>query len=238
MNIAIIGYGKMGHIIEQVALQRRHTVVCIIDKDNVSDFHSAAFRAAEVAIEFSTPQTAESNIRAAWKEGIPVVCGTTGWNITKLKQEICEQQDSCLPTTCPTQQNGLLWSSNFSIGVNLFFAVNQRLAHLMSNNPQYNPSLTEIHHIHKLDAPSGTAKTIAGQIAFALGCNADNIPIQSIREGETPGTHSVIWNSEDDEIQITHIAHSRKGFATGAVLAAEWMKGKNGYHDFNEVLGL
>lgn len=238
MNIAIIGYGKMGHIIEQVALQRRHTIVCIIDKDNVSDFHSAAFRSAEVAIEFSTPQTAESNIRAAWAEGIPVVCGTTGWNITKLQQEIYEQQDSCQPATCPTQQNGLLWSSNFSIGVNLFFAVNQRLAHLMSNYPQYNPSLTEIHHIHKLDAPSGTAQTIAGQIAFALGSNADTIPIQSVREGEVPGTHSVIWNSEDDEIQITHTAHSRNGFATGAVLAAEWMKGKNGYHNFNEVLGL
>lgn len=238
MNIAIIGYGKMGHIIEQVALQRRHTVVCIIDKDNVSDFHSDAFRAAEVAIEFSTPLTAENNIRAAWKEGIPVVCGTTGWNINKLRQEIYEQQDSCAATTCLLQQNGLLWSSNFSIGVNLFFAINQRLAYLMSNNPQYKPSLTEIHHIHKLDAPSGTAKTIAEQIAFALQCNPDAVPIQSIRKGEVPGTHSVTWNSDDDEIQITHIAHSRKGFATGAVLAAEWMKGKNGYHNFNEVLGL
>ncbi len=238
MRIAIIGYGKMGHIIEDVARERRHEIVCIIDKENPQDFRSDAFRSADVAIEFSTPKTAEGNIRAAWKAGVPVVCGTTGWDVAKLRQEIYEDEDCCKsPANC-SKGKGLLWSSNFSVGVNIFFAINKRLAGLLSGYPQYKPTLTEIHHIHKLDSPSGTAKTLAEQIAFSLGCNAGDIPIQSLREGEIPGTHIVVWDSEDDEISVQHKAHSRKGFATGAVMAAEWLKGKTGYHEFNEVLGL
>lgn len=235
MKIALIGYGKMGHIIEEVALERCHTVVCIIDKDNMHDFDSQAFRSADVAIEFSTPATAEANIRRAWAVGVPVVCGTTGWNIAQLRQEMNEEADCCMASQAK-KQNGLIWSSNYSIGVNIFFAINQRLASLLSNYPQYQPSLTEVHHIHKLDAPSGTAKTLAEQIAYSLGVDAKDIPIDSIREGEVPGTHTVVWNSTEDEITIQHKAHSRRGFAMGAVVAAEWLQGKTGYHDFNEVL--
>lgn len=238
MKLAIIGYGKMGHIIEQTALERNHSVVCIIDKDNRQDFSSEAFLSADVAIEFSTPQTAEENIRAAWRANIPVVCGTTGWNVANLKREINEEEDCCQSGQRTNEMKGLLWSSNFSIGVNIFFAVNKRLASIMSNYSQYQPDITEVHHIHKLDAPSGTAKTLAEQIAYAIGSNPNAVPIHSVREGEVPGIHAVVWNSPEDEITIRHSAHSRKGFAIGAVMAAEWMVGRNGYHEFNEVLEL
>ena len=221
MKLALIGYGKMGHIIESIALERGHEIVCIIDKDNTEDFHSAAFASADVAIEFTTPQTAEANILRAWAVGVPVVSGTTGWNIEATKLEAIRQKA------------GLMWSSNYSIGVNLLFALNKQLAKFMEAYPNYTPHMTEVHHIHKLDAPSGTAKTLQEAIG------EERLPvtdIESIREGEVPGIHTITWDSEVDTITISHSAKSRKGFALGAVIAAEWMRGKTGWHEFSEVI--
>lgn len=234
MNIALIGYGKMGHFIEQVARRRGHEIVCIIDRDNTSDFRSPAFAQADVAIEFSTPATAEANIRAAWLSGVPVVCGTTGWNVQTLRDELCDEAECC-----QASRRALLWSSNFSVGVNIFFALNKRLAGLLADYPDYLPSITETHHIHKLDAPSGTAKTLAEDIErFRVQVSGTKlqVPIKSIREGEVPGIHTVTWDSPVDTISITHSAKSREGFALGAVLAAEWLKGKTGWHTMEEVL--
>ena len=234
MNIALIGYGKMGHFIEQVARRRGHEIVCIIDRDNTSDFRAPAFAQADVAIEFSTPATAEANIRAAWLSGVPVVCGTTGWNVQTLRDELCDEAECC-----QASRRALLWSSNFSVGVNIFFALNKRLAGLLADYPDYLPSITETHHIHKLDAPSGTAKTLAEDIErFRLQVSGTKlqVPIESIREGEVPGIHTVTWDSPVDTISITHSAKSREGFALGAVLAAEWLKGKTGWHTMDEVL--
>lgn len=224
----------MGHFIEQVARRRGHEIVCIIDRDNTSDFRSPAFAQADVAIEFSTPATAEANIRAAWLAGIPVVCGTTGWNVQTLRDELCDEAECC-----QASRRALLWSSNFSVGVNIFFALNKRLAGLLADYPDYLPSITETHHIHKLDAPSGTAKTLAEDIErFRLQVSGTKlqVPIESIREGEVPGIHTVTWDSPVDTISITHSAKSREGFALGAVLAAEWLKGKTGWHTMEEVL--
>ena len=224
----------MGHFIEQVARRRGHEIVCIIDRDNTSDFRSPAFAQADVAIEFSTPATAEANIRAAWLAGIPVVCGTTGWNVQTLRDELCDEAECC-----QVSRRALLWSSNFSVGVNIFFALNKRLAGLLADYPDYQPSITETHHIHKLDAPSGTAKTLAEDIErFKLQVSGTKlqVPIESIREGEVPGIHTVTWDSPVDTISITHSAKSREGFALGAVLAAEWLKGKTGWHTMEEVL--
>ena len=221
MKIALIGYGKMGHIIEFIALERGHEIVCIIDKDNTEDFHSAAFASADVAIEFTTPQTAEANILRAWAVGVPVVSGTTGWNIEATRLEAIRQKA------------GLMWSSNYSIGVNLLFALNKQLAKFMEAYPNYTPHMTEVHHIHKLDAPSGTAKTLQEAIGEERLPVAD---IESIREGEVPGIHTITWDSEVDTITISHSAKSRKGFALGAVIAAEWMRGKTGWHEFSEVI--
>ena len=200
MKIALIGYGKMGHMIEQVALLRGHQIVCTIDINEEAKFESEAFRSADVAIEFTTPQTAETNVRKAWAQGVPVVCGTTGWDAKALMAE---------PNT-----PGLIWKSNFSVGVNIFFDLNKWLAEKLRDYPQYTPHIYEEHHIHKLDKPSGTAKTLAEQIG-------EDIPIESVREGEIPGNHSVIWDSPEDTIVLTHIAKGRRGFALGAVLAAE-----------------
>ena len=219
MKIALIGYGKMGHMIESIALERGHKIVCIIDQNNLCDFESEAFASADVAIEFTTPQTAEQNIRRAWAAGVPVVCGTTGWDVEAIKQA--------------AQEAGLMWSSNYSIGVNILFALNRQLAKLMVAYPDYTPHMTEVHHIHKLDAPSGTAKTLQEAIGEERLPIAD---IESIREGEVPGIHTVVWDSEVDTISISHSAKSRKGFALGAVIATEWMKGKTGWHDFSEII--
>ena len=219
MKVALIGYGKMGHMIESIALERGHKIVCIIDQNNLCDFESEAFASADVAVEFTTPQTAEQNIRRAWAAGVPVVCGTTGWDVEAIKQE--------------AQEAGLMWSSNYSIGVNILFALNRQLAKLMVAYPDYTPHMTEVHHIHKLDAPSGTAKTLQEAIGEERLPIAD---VESIREGEVPGIHTVVWDSEVDTISISHSAKSRKGFALGAVIAAEWMKGKTGWHDFSEII--
>ena len=227
MNIALIGYGKMGHMIEQIALSRGHVIVVRIDKENSEDIHSDAFRLADVAIEFTTPMTAEQNIRAAWAEGVPVVCGSTGWDSAKLIEE--------MRTYSPwgdMGKAGLIWTSNYSLGVNILFAMNERLAQIMQAYPQYTPSIKEVHHVHKLDHPSGTAKTLGEQIP-----GFDSNTITSIREGEVPGIHTVTWDSNVDTITPSHSAKSREGFALGAVLAAEWLKGKTGFHTMREVLG-
>ncbi len=210
MKIAIIGYGKMGHMIEEVALSRGHEIVATIDAGDAFDL-----KEADVAIEFTTPLTAKDNILRAWAQGVPVVCGSTGWDAASLMAE--DKRIHKRPM--------LIWKSNFSVGVNIFFDLNKQLASAMKSQPQYTPSITEIHHIHKLDKPSGTAKTLAEQIsAMYEGRMYDvrrEVPIESIREGEVPGTHEVKWDSEEDTIIITHIAKGRRGFALGAVLAAE-----------------
>ena len=207
MKIALIGYGKMGHMIEQIALLRGHEIVCTIDVGDEAKFESDAFRSADVAIEFTTPQTAEANVRKAWAQGVPVVCGTTGWNAEALMAE---------PNT-----PGLVWKSNFSVGVNIFFDLNKWLAEKLRDYPQYSPHIYEEHHIHKLDKPSGTAKSLAEGLRVTGDGLWENVPIESVREGEIPGNHSVIWDSPEDTIVITHMAKGREGFALGAVLAAE-----------------
>ena len=237
----------MGHMIEEVALSRGHEIVCVIDSQPLpppspqerepkegkwfytpeDGFESEAFRSADVAIEFTTPATAEENIRKAWAQGMPVVCGTTGWKPEELKiiNYKLKMEDNKIVITNEQGKVMLVWSSNFSVGVNIFFELNKFLAEKMTAQPQYMPSITEIHHIHKLDKPSGTAKTLAEQIANlspTLSTREEvRIPIESIREGEVPGTHEVTWDSEEDTIVITHIAKGRRGFALGAVLAAE-----------------
>lgn len=202
MKIALIGYGKMGHMIESIALERGHEIVARIDAGDTFDLNGA-----EVAIEFTTPATAKENILRAWAQNVPVVCGTTGWDAASLIEE-----DKRIHT-----KPMLIWKSNFSVGVNIFFELNKALSSAMKEQPQYTPSITETHHIHKLDKPSGTAKTLAEQIGT-------NVAIESIREGEVPGTHVVTWDSEEDTIIITHVAKGRRGFALGAVLAAEGLK--------------
>ena len=191
MKIAIIGYGKMGHMIEEVALSRGHEIVATIDAGDAFDL-----KGADVAIEFTTPATAEENIRKAWAQGVPVVCGSTGWNAAALMDEDRRTHDKQM----------LVWSSNYSVGVNIFFEVNKLLAEEMASQPQYTPSITETHQ-HELPSLQGGA--------------GGRLPIESIREGEVPGTHEVKWDSEEDTIIITHIAKGRRGFALGAVLAAE-----------------
>ena len=260
MKIALIGYGKMGHMIEGMALERGHEIVGIIDPtlvngdcslvngdcSLVTDFDSEEFRSADVAIEFSTPATAKENILRAWAQNVPVVCGTTGWKPEELRVEgleLREVDSRKLIVDSKTGKTMLVWSSNFSVGVNIFFDLNKLLAAAMKAQPQYTPSITEIHHIHKLDKPSGTAKTLAEQIENELPSlqgeelrsiegpvdvhrttKRGRLPIESIREGEVPGTHEVKWDSEEDTIIITHIAKGRRGFALGAVLAAEELK--------------
>ena len=224
MKIALIGYGKMGHMIESIARERGHEIVSIIDQNNLEEFESKAFASADVAIEFTTPQTAEQNILRAWRARVPVVCGTTGWDVNEFRIKHFELNSDGI---------GLMWSSNYSIGVNILFALNKQLAKFMEAYPAYTPQMTEVHHIHKLDAPSGTAKTLQEAIG------EERLPlraIESIREGEVPGIHTVTWDSEVDTITISHSAKSRQGFALGAVIAAEWMKGKTGYHTFEEVI--
>ena len=238
MKIALIGYGKMGHMIEGIALERGHEIVGIIDPtlvngdcSLVTDFDSEEFRSADVAIEFTTPATAKENVLRAWAQNVPVVCGTTGWKPEELRVEgleLREVDSRKLIVDSKTGKTMLVWSSNFSVGDNIFFDLNKQLAAAMKAQPQYTPSITEIHHIHKLDKPSGTAKTLAEQIENELpslqGGAGGRLPIESIREGEVPGTHEVKWDSEEDTIIITHIAKGRRGFALGAVLAAEELK--------------
>lgn len=229
MKIALIGHGKMGRAIEKIARERGHEIVSVIDADNLGDFDSPEFQSADVAIEFTTPATAVDNYRRAFAKGVKVVSGTTGW--TARMDGI---KDECL-----NHGATFFWTSNFSIGVNLFFAVNAYLARLMNHFPQYHPQMKEIHHIHKLDHPSGTAISLANGIISNVDSIArwtenpehepDEIEIAHERLGEVPGTHIITWDSPVDSITIEHKAKSRDGFALGAVMAAEWVAGQKGF---------
>lgn len=241
MKIALIGYGKMGKMIEQIALGRGHQIVSIIDVDNLADFDSDAFRSADVAIEFTAPHVAYDNYLRAWAQGVKVVSGSTGW----LKEHGDDVRRAC-------EQEGktLFWASNFSVGVAIFSAVNRYLARIMNQFPEYDVQLTETHHVHKLDAPSGTAITLAegllaeldrktawvsgtlqapdGTVSGTTDCRPDEIPVSSVRRDEVPGIHTITYDSVADQISITHDAHSRQGFALGAVLAAEYTASHTG----------
>lgn len=242
MKIALIGYGKMGRMIEQIAKDRGHEIVCVIDVDNQQDFDSEAFKSADVAIEFTNPTAAYGNYLKAFRHNVKVVSGSTGW----MKEHGDDVRRMCSAEGGQT----LFWASNFSVGVAIFSAVNRYLAKIMNGFPQYDVRMEETHHIHKLDAPSGTAITLAEEIISDVdrkkewvkgvqrladgsveGSNdvaADQLAIESIRCDEVPGIHSVVYDSDADCITITHDAHSRKGFAMGAVLAAEYTKDHSG----------
>ncbi|MFN0174686.1 MAG: 4-hydroxy-tetrahydrodipicolinate reductase [Saprospiraceae bacterium] len=237
MKLGLFGYGKMGKAIEQIAEKQGIEIVWRIGRNDTPA--PTLLRQADVAIEFTRPEAAFDNVMHCLRAGLPVVSGTTGW-----LDRLPEAQNFCL------DNNGaMLWASNFSVGVNLFFAINRRLAELMASRPEYSASLTETHHIHKLDAPSGTALTLVNELiehtdryaGWSLAPNvpaSNEIPITAIREGEVPGTHLVRWQSAVDEILIEHKAYSRAGFATGAVLAAQWLVGKRGVYGMGDVLGV
>ena len=233
MKIALLGYGKMGKTIERIALERGHSIVAIIDKDT-SD---TDFSKADVAIDFSIPSEAFNNIKKSFDSNVPIVSGTTGWlEHYELAVKLCKEKDGAF-----------IYASNFSLGVNLFFELNKKLASIISRIKEYDVSLEEIHHTQKLDAPSGTAITLAEGIiensdkeSWRLGVTESDkeIPIISKREGTVPGTHIVKYTSSVDEIEIKHTAKSRDGFALGAVIAAEWLVGKKGVYTMKDILGL
>ena len=235
MKIALIGYGKMGKTIEQIAIARGHEIVARIDIDNQQDFESEEFKSADVAIEFSQPQSAMDNYRRAFAAGVKVVSGTTGW-----LESMPEVKEAC------KKGNTFFYSSNYSLGVNIFFALNKYLAKIMNGFANYEVSMEETHHIHKLDAPSGTAITLAEGIienisrkdSWVEGVepNAQQIGITSFRRDEVPGIHTIKYESDVDTITITHDAKSRAGFALGAVVAAEFIKDKTGFITMQDML--
>lgn len=229
----------MGHIIERIAKERGHKISCVIDAENTADFDSEAFLKSDVAIEFTMPTQAVGNILSAFAANVPVVCGTTGWydSLPEIEQ------------LCNEGKGTLLYASNFSVGVNIFMVINRLVARMMNNFPEYTPSMTEVHHIHKLDHPSGTAITLAQEIIEVYKplngwaepeegreLKKDIFEISHRREGEVPGIHTVTWDSPVDSITLTHSAKSREGFAMGAVLAAEWLKNKRGLFTFSDVI--
>ncbi len=242
MKIAVIGYGKMGRAVEETAVGRGHEIVSVIDIGNREDFGCAAFRSADVAIEFTSPEAAYENCLAAFRQGVKVVSGSTGWIAGRVEEmkRLCEEEGCTL-----------FWSSNFSVGMAVFNALNSCLARMMDSRPEYNVKIEETHHTHKLDAPSGTAVTLAEGVVAALGrktgwtrgvftapdgtaSGTDSVApqlvaVNSVRRGGMPGIHSVIYDSEADSITITHEAHSRRGFALGAVLAAEYTASHKGF---------
>ena len=234
MKIALIGYGKMGKAIEHIALSRGHEIIATFDADGIDE---AILAKADVAIEFSRPEAAYANLSCCMKLKVPVVCGTTGW--LEHFQDIENQ--------CNAAKNAFMYASNYSIGVNIFFAVNRYLAEMMNTQTQYDVEVEEIHHTQKLDAPSGTAITIASDIIQKLNRKTkwvkeeatyeNELPIFSIREDPAPGTHLVSYISDIDTIDIVHTAHSREGFASGAVMAAEWIVGKEGVFTMRDMLG-
>lgn len=263
LKIGLLGYGKMGRAIESLLSEQNHalmtndepavakalagemtndemtTIAWRIDHENRSTATPEMLRQADVVIEFTRPEAAFENVMLCLQNGLPVVSGTTGW-LEKLPeaQEFCKKNNGAL-----------LWASNFSVGVNLFFALNTYLSKLMNERPEYAPAVAEIHHIHKLDAPSGTAVTLVNEIIervrrtsgwklAPVPAKEGEIPVTAIREGEVPGTHVVKWQSAIDEIVIEHRAHSRAGFANGAILAAQWIAGKRGVFTMKDVLGL
>jgi 4-hydroxy-tetrahydrodipicolinate reductase len=237
MKIALIGYGKMGKAIEEIALQRGHTIVLKIDINNADEFNNDKLAKADAAIEFSGPHSAFNNVMKCLQAGTPVVCGSTGW-LDKIE---------AIKKYCINNNGAFLYSSNYSIGVNIFFEVNKKLASLMSSHNEYNISLTEIHHTQKRDAPSGTAISLAEQILeknllkkkWINGETADKSELEIISEriDPAPGTHKIKYSSPIDDIEIIHTAHSRQGFATGAVLAAEFIRHKIGVFGMGDVLG-
>lgn len=236
MKIALIGYGKMGKEIEQIAIGRGHEIVSIIDLSNQEDFSSEAFKSADVAIEFTAPTVAYNNYIRAFNAGVKVVSGSTGW---------MDDHGDEIKDLCEKGGKTLFWASNFSLGVAIFSAVNKHLAKIMNQFPAYDVTMSETHHVHKLDAPSGTAITLAEGVLENLDrkdywvkeeAKATNeLPIHSIREGEVPGIHSIRYESEADSITITHDAKNRKGFALGAVLAAEFTCGKQGFLGMSDL---
>jgi 4-hydroxy-tetrahydrodipicolinate reductase len=238
MNIALIGYGKMGKIIEEIAVKRGHKIALIIDLDNIADFTAENLSKADVAIEFTGPHSAFANIKNCLQSGIAVVSGSTGWldNYPEIEQ------------LCKEKNGAFLYASNFSVGVNIFFEINKRLASLMALQSEYEVSMVEIHHTQKKDAPSGTAITLGEQILKGvprkkrwvnhISDNPEELEIISERKDPAPGTHVVKYSSSVDDIEIIHTAHSRDGFALGAVLAAEFLKGKKGIYTMKDVLNL
>ena len=234
MKIALIGYGKMGKMIEQIAISRGHEIVSIIDINNQQDFESAEFASADVAIEFTAPQAAYGNYLKAWDKGVKVVSGSTGW----MKEHGDEVRKAC------NEGKTLFWASNFSIGVAIFSAVNRYLAKIMNQFPQYDVELEETHHVHKLDHPSGTAISLADDIVSYIDrketwkeetTDPKFLRVDHIRRGEVPGIHTIRYVSDADMITISHDAHSRKGFALGAVLAAEYTKDHQGLLTINDM---
>lgn len=238
MKIALLGYGKMGMAIEEIALQRGHQIVLKVNIDNLEDNTIENIRRADVAIEFTGPESAFDNVTKCMDAGVPVVCGSTGW-----LQKFDEAK-----AYCRNKEGALLYASNFSVGVNIFFALNKTLAQLIAPHKEYEASITEVHHTQKKDAPSGTAITIAEQMLQFLpqksrwvnhpSENPADLAIISERVDPAPGTHRVLYHSGIDDIEIIHTAHSRKGFASGAVLAAEFLKGKKGIFSMTDVLGI
>lgn len=238
MNIALIGYGKMGQIIEQLALEAGHTVPLVIDQDNQDALTTENLKKVDVAIEFTRPESAPANILRCLEAGVPVVCGTTGWmaHFSAIEKQVHASAGT------------LFYASNFSIGVNIFFALNRYLARLMHEQDVYAVAMKEIHHTKKLDAPSGTAITLAQGILEEIPrleswisgttVGASELPIESIREGEVPGTHIVEYRSHIDTLTIRHEAHGREGFARGAIQAASWVIGKKGVYNMGDLLGL
>ncbi len=242
MNIALIGYGKMGKTIEQIALQRGHSIVLKIDINNAADFNAVNMTKADVAIEFTAPHTAFDNICKCLNFGVPVISGSTGW--TERMNEIKK--------LCTKKNGSFLYASNYSVGVNIFFELNKKLAQLMAPHAEYNVSMTEIHHTEKKDAPSGTAITLGEQILEEVkrktkwvntvspsdndSVKENELEIKSERTDPAPGTHSVKYSSSVDDIEIIHTAHNRTGFALGAVLAAEFVYNKKGVFSMKDVL--
>lgn len=236
MKIALIGYGKMGKAIEQVALKRGHEIILKISRDNRQDLTKENLVLADAAIEFTNPESALENVITCMEAGVPVICGSTGWN-----ERLYLAKEKCVVTN-----TAFLQASNFSIGVNIFFEINKQLASLMNDWPEYEVTIEETHHTAKMDAPSGTAITIAEQIVENLkrkkhwkldaATQEDIIPITAHRIAEVPGTHNVKYSSDIDDIEIIHTARSREGFALGAVLAAEFIQHRKGIFTMQDVL--
>ena len=231
MKIALLGYGKMGKVIEKIALERGHTIV--LKKSSTDSFDG--LEKADVAIDFSVPDSAVSHITECLNKNIPVICGTTGWLKDYDKMQVL----------CKEKNGSFIYGSNFSLGVNVFFELNKQLAKMMHNLKQYNVTMEEVHHTQKLDAPSGTAISLANDIIqnsdktnWSLEKEENSIYIDAKRIENVPGTHSVFYDSEVDQIEIKHTAHSREGFALGSIIAAEWLLGKKGVFTMKDVLGI
>lgn len=236
MKIALIGYGKMGKEIEQILIARGHTIPLIIDLNNTNDLDTAHLQKVDVAIEFTTPSTAYGNVVKCLEEGVPVVCGTTAW-LDKLPE---------VEQLCKEKNGAFFYASNYSIGVNIFFEINRRLAQLMNRFGEYDVTIEETHHTQKKDAPSGTAVTLAEGVLENLDrkqkwvCSTTTVPeeleVVAIRRSVVPGTHTVTYESDVDALSITHMAKSRRGFALGAVLAAEFLHGKTGIFSMKDLM--